>query len=198
MKNLWGSLALVLLGLIMSRCSGPKVIAFIGNDPDFGTYYTYRVQHPSEPEAGDENFEAAIIKIEDAIGRPMMDRGYEPAEVSDIVVTYNLILDNKTDYRVDNMNRYNRYNQYSYYQNPYSYPYWFERDDYTEGTLLVELREGLSNKLIWQGSLDMKYNKSSSSKKKKRNDPVENAFEMIFAEYYYVAGNSEPQTPKEE
>ena len=57
--------------------------------------------------------------------------------------------------------------------------------------MLVELREDLDNSLIWQASLDLKYNQKSSSKKKL--DPVENAFITIFSEYPYVAGKSKPQ-----
>ena len=175
--------------LLVVRCSGPKVIAFTGSNPDFASYYTFRVKHPATPEKEEPESNEFINKVEHAINNQMVGRGYENAEVADIVVSYNLILDNEVDYR---MNRTSPYSYpYSYGNYPYSYPYWFEKDEYTKGTLLVELRETLTRKLIWQASLDLKYNRRSSSKKKK--DPVENAFDIIFSQYPYVAGKSKPQ-----
>jgi len=189
MKNLWGILVVGMLLMVFVRCSGSKVIAFTGNNPDFGSYYTYRVEHLTTPEAPDEAAKQMLSKVETAISNQMKARGYEMTEVADIVITYNLILDNKTDYRMD---RTNRYDYSSRYYSPYgTYPYWFEKSEYTEGTLLVELREELGNKLVWQASLDMKYNRKTSSKKK--TDPVENAFDTIFSEYPYLAGNNKPQ-----
>ena len=187
----WGGIVLAVSFLVLVRCSGPKVIAFTGNNPDFASYYTYRVKHPVNPDQPNDAGQEMFKKIEEEMGFQMAARGYEGVEVADIVITYNLILDNKVEYRIDRTPGY----PYSrrYYNSPYgSYPYyWFDRSEYTEGTLLVELREELSNRLIWQASLDMKYNRRSSSKRKM--DPVENAFKTIFSEYPYIAGNSKPQ-----
>lgn len=188
MKYLGGSSILIILAFFLMRCSGPKVIAFSGNNPNFGSYYTYRIEHPALPVDQDDAAKHAKEKVERAISAPMDAKGYEYAEVPDMVITYNLILDNKVDYRSTNTSPYDYSNRY---RSPYGYYDWLERDEYTEGTLLVELREELNNKLIWQGSLDMKYNNTSS--KKKKRDPVENAFETIFAEYHYIAGESKPQ-----
>lgn len=190
MKYLSVSLVIVVFILGLVRCSGPRVIAFTGNNPDFGSYYTYRIHHPASPDDQDEVANQMIGKIEMAIEDQMQTRGYELTLVSDIVIAYNLILDNKVDYRDNTYSRYDYSNRY--YNYPYgSYPYGLDRKEYTEGTLLVELREELGNKLVWQASLDMKYNKRSSSKKKA--DPVENAFDIIFSEYPYIAGNSQAQ-----
>ena len=181
--------------LVFSRCSGPKVIAFTGGNPDFGSYYTYKIQHPSTPEEQEQGEIQFLSRIEEAISGQMNSRGYTQAGLSDMVVSYNLILDNKVDYRSNSSSRYG----YPYsYANTYSYwsdPYWLDRDEYTQGTLLVELRESLGNRLIWQASLDLRY-RQKSSKKKKKNDPVEEAFGIIFSEYHYIAGKSQPQNPE--
>jgi hypothetical protein len=90
---------------------------------------------------------------------------------------------------MDRTSGYGYNNRYNYPSS--TYPYYVQKREYTEGALLVELREGLDNSLIWQASLDMKYNQKSSSKKK--IDPVENAFITIFSKYPYIAGNNQPQ-----
>jgi len=182
-------LSITIIITIFIRCSGPRVIAFTGRSPDFGSYYTYRIQHPVTPEESDQEEEQFLNRIKEAISNQMEMKSYEMAEVSDMVITYNLILDNKSDYDMDRNSRYNYNNRYNY---PYgTSPYYIQKREYTEGTLLVELRESLNNSLIWQASLDLKYNQRSSSRKKL--DPVENAFVTIFSEYPYVAGNKKPQ-----
>ena len=125
-----------------------------GNNPDFGSYYTYRIQHPASPEDQDEVAHQMIGKIETAIKNQMKTRGYEHTPVSDIVIAYNLRLDNKVDYQNNTNSRYDYSNRY--YNYPYgSYPYGIDKKEYTEGTLLVELREELGNKLVWQARLAM-------------------------------------------
>jgi hypothetical protein len=189
MRTLQGILSLSLILLFSVRCSGPRVIAFTGGSPDFGSYYTYKIEHPVSPEEPDEEAKQFLNRISDAISNQMNIKNYEMTEVADIVITYSLILDNKADYRMDRTSGYGYNNRYNYPSS--TYPYYVQKREYTEGALLVELREGLDNSLIWQASLDMKYNQKSSSKKK--IDPVENAFITIFSKYPYIAGNNQPQ-----
>jgi len=175
----------VFLVLILSwGCSGPKVIAFRGSNPDLSSYFTFRVKHQIAPKDTDTAAFMLINKVENSILAQMNNYGYEMTSVADLVVEYNLVLSSKVDYRVDNSYQ----NRYDY--NSYTYPYYrVNKREYTEGTLLVEVREDFSRKLVWQASLDMKYNKKRSSKKKA--DPVKNAFDLIFAEYPFRAGSSE-------
>lgn len=194
MENLKILLFVTIISMVFVRCSGPRVIAFTGNKPDFGAYYSYRIQHPAKPEETDPEAVQFQKSVAEAINEQMILRNYEMAEVPDMVITYSLILDNKADYDMDRTGRYGYNNRYNY---PYNTtPYYMRRREYTEGTLLVELRENLDNSLIWQASLDLKFNKRSSSKKKV--DPVENAFITIFSEYPYMAGNNKPQNLQRE
>lgn len=191
MKLFWGCLISCVLILALFSCSGPKVIAFTGNNPDFASYYTFRIQHPVKSENKNDTLTQAMNKVETIIARQMQSKGYEKTQVADLVVKYNLILDNKVDYRVDQTSRYGyNYPYYGYGSYPF-YPYYLNKNEYTEGMLLVELRESLSNRLVWQASLDLRYRKRNSNRKK--TDPVEDAFHIIFSKYPYVAGNSEPQ-----
>jgi len=186
MRFLRGSILIGSL-LLMVRCSGPKVIAFTGGSPDFKSYYTYRVKHPGDKDKIDPDSEKLFERVENIIDEQMSSKGYENAAVADIVVSYNLILDTEVDYRLDRTSMYN----YPIGYNPYRYPYWLERDEYTKGTLLIELREDLNRKLVWHASLDLKYNKRSSSRKK--ISPLENAFQVIFSKYPYIAGSDKIQ-----
>ncbi len=184
----------VLLALLIWSCSGSKVISFTGQKVNFQNYYTYRVEHPRYPEdTSSVQDRAALLKnkIEESISIQLNSRGYSNTQPADLVVTYNLILDKKVDYDVNNSysrSRYNNYpGNYNYYDpyNPYN-PYRFNKKVYTEGTLIVEIREDFGNALVWAGSLDLKYNKSKS----KKGDPVQNAFDIIFNEYNHIAGSA--------
>lgn len=167
-------------------CSGTKVITMTGPKAKFQNYFTYRISHPSYPEDS-VNQTATILKnkIDRIIQTHFNSRGYEQTQPADIVISYKLILDNIVEYDQNNSynNTYrNRYNPYGYNQ----YPYYVNERLYTEGTLLVEIREDYGNAAVWDGSLDLRYNS-----KKSKQDPVANAFNMIFIEYHYVAGKSE-------
>lgn len=179
-----------LLIFILLGCSGAKVISIVGERANFQNYYTFKIQHPDYPDNADIVTKATIMqaKIENAITIELTARGYTKAEPADIKVSYKLILDNKVDYESNNYRSTNRINPYA---DPYRYPYNQYNNmgtQYTEGTLIVEIREDYENKAVWDGSLDLKYNQS----KKSKHDPITNAFHLIFAEYHYIAGKKEP------
>ncbi len=177
-------------------CSGTKVISIVGEKAAFQNYYTFRIQHPGYPEDPEIASKATLMrtKIDNAITIELSSRGYSKTEPADFKVSYKLILDNKVDY--DQNNSYSRYRSNTY-SDPYGYrydPYYYGNETrYTEGILIVEIREDYGNRAIWDGSLDLKYNNS----KKKKSDPVTNAFHLIFAEYHYIAGKADPVIPLE-
>jgi hypothetical protein len=171
-------------------CSGTKVITMTGPKAKFQNYLTYRIAHPPYPEDS-TNLNATILKskIDGIIQTHFNARGYKLIQPADLVISYKLILDNKVDYNVNdtyNPTYRNRYDQYGNNR----YPYNLNERPYTEGTLLVEIREDYGNAAVWDGSLDLKYNS-----KKSDQDPVVNAFNLIFIEYNYTAGQSEPVAP---
>jgi len=182
----------VLITLLIWGCSGSKVITFTGQKANFQNYYTYRIEHPRYPEDTSAVEDRALLlkkKIEESISIQLDSRGYSKTQPADLVVSYNLILDNKVDYEINNSYSRSRYNYYPVnynYYNPYD-PYRFNKKVYTEGTLIVEIREDFGNALVWEGSLNLKYNKNKSKKK----DPIQNAFDLIFIEYNYIAGSAE-------
>ena len=175
----------VLIGLFLA-CTTQKVLTLTGSKTNFGSYYTYRIEHPPIPkDSSDTETAKFIYKIEQTVKIQMDSRGYEMTPLADLVIEYRLILENKVDYRVDDSYYYR--NAYRYYSYPY-YPY-VQKKEYKRGILIVEIREDYGDALVWEGSLNLKYNKRSN---KNKASPVENAFDMIFSEYPYTAGNPNP------
>ena len=175
----------VLIGLFLA-CTTQKVLTLTGSKTNFGSYYTYRIEHPPIPkDSADTEADNFIDKIEKTVKIQMDSRGYEMTPLADLVIDYKLILENKVDYRVDDSYYYR--NSYQYYSYPY-YPY-VQKKEYIRGTLIVEIREDYGDALVWEGSLNLKYSKRSN---KNKASPIENAFDMIFCEYPYTAGNPNP------
>jgi len=185
---------LLVWSALFSGCSGSKVITMTGPNAKFENYITYRIDHPPYPEDSLNNKAVQMkVKIDKIISTHLNSRGYSQTEQADLVISYKLILDNKVDYDQNYSYSRNRHNPY-YFGYGYQDPYYFNERAYTEGTLLVEIREDYGNRVVWDGSLDLKYNQS----KNKKTDPIANAFEMIFAEYYYVSGKHDPVIPVNE
>jgi hypothetical protein len=187
---------MVLITFLAGGCSGSKVIMFTGPKAKFQNYYTYRIEHPPYPEDTSTTVDRAQLlkkKVEETITIQLNSRGYSKTQPADLVVSYNLILENKVDYDVNNSYSRSRNYNYPYSYNSYNYydpydPYRFNKKEYTQGTLIVDIREDFGNAIVWEGSLNLKYNKT---KNKKRPDPVTNAFDLIFNEYNYIAGSAQ-------
>ena len=187
MKN---TCLLLLTATLFIGCTSPQVITYVGKDPRFENYYTYRIVHnelPPDNKEGRSDAELFMAKVENVIHAHMNSRGYSFSEISDITIEYKLVLENKVDYRRDDSyrHRYPNYNYNAYRYYPYAY---YSKREYTEGTLIVDIRESYGKRLAWEASLDLKYNKNH---KGKADDPVERAFNSILEQYPYRAGSSD-------
>ena len=81
------------------------------------------------------------------------------------------------------------------YYNPFYDPYNYapRSSRHIEGILLLEIKERKTRKLVWQGSLDLKYSKKSSNS---NLELLKNTLFKIFKTYPYIAGNEEPVSIK--
>jgi len=174
--------------ILLYSCAPPRVVTVTGRKANFENYYTYRIEHPDIPQESDEEKQSGAKVLFDKVQRviriQMDSRGYEMTQIADLVIEYKLIIENKVDYQINESYRYA--NPYSYYSYPHNN---YNKREYTEGTLIVGIREDYGNALVWEASLNLKYNKRSG---KKKHDPIENAFDLIFSEYLYTAGNPNP------
>jgi len=176
--------------LLMLSCASPQVITFTGKRAQFEDYFTYQIKHNQLPPDSSEFRSAAELfrqKVQGVIQAHMNGRGYSISQVPDLTIEYKLILENKVDYHLNDSYRYG-YPTYNYNYNPNNPYTYYDKKEYTEGTLIVDLKESFGKKLVWEASLDLKFNKHQRGK---INDPVERAFNSIFEEYPYRAGSAE-------
>ncbi len=140
--------------ILMSGCGTIKVVSHQTPNTNLSDYETYNI-------IDNENFSANNMqekdKLEAAILKEMDSLGYNFQETADLQVNYQIILGSATDIRQDQRFFPYRGNYYRYNTVDVSY--------YHEGILLIEIKENVSRRIIWQGSLDLKYNRRSKSKK---------------------------------
>ena len=167
-----------LILIIITGCNTIKVISHQTPGTDFGLFSSYLVENPLQRKYAPKQNYAGYEELEAAIKSHMDKHGYTESKSPDLILRYRVIIDPIVEYQ---SNRYNRYN--------YNYPgnYNLERRTYNEGILLIELRNSNTRKVVWQGSLDLKVNKRKRSK-----EVVMESVGMIFDQYPYNAGNSEP------
>lgn len=96
-------------------------------------------------------------KIETAILNKMDQLGYNFQQTSDLLVDYHLILGSATSVSQSHQT-------YPYRGNFYRYNT-IDVSRYHEGILLIEIKESDKKRIIWQGSLDLKYNRRSKTKR---------------------------------
>lgn len=169
---------LITIFLIQS-CAPPRVIKFLNEELDYSQYNTYRLIHYKSDDKSFSNEGMAFFsEIEMAISQNMSAKGYENADKADLIARYELVSTTATE---SNNNNYD----------PYGYNYYIPRDakKYTEGLILIELRDRKQKKLVWQGSLDLK-----SKSHRDVNLTVLESINRIFETYPYEAGSNEKIT----
>ncbi|MEO9964329.1 MAG: DUF4136 domain-containing protein [Reichenbachiella sp.] len=172
--------SLLIILLLCQTCASPKVIKFLNDELDYSQYKTYRlINYKSDDKSYDEQGLQYFNQIEKVINQNMTDRGYQSADKPDLITRYELV---STTTTANNNNR--NYDPYGY--NSFNSPSGWNSERRTEGVILIELRDKKRKKLVWQGSLDLKYSK--------REDPETTITELInhiFETYPYQAGSNE-------
>jgi hypothetical protein len=191
-------LMLSLITLVMLwGCSGSlKVIADYNGGLDFSKYNTYNFYEPDT--VIHHNELPAIVnplnqrRIEKAIVEEMELRGYTRSADPDVLITYFLKIEDKTEYSATSYNYYNPYyGGYGYYGYYGGYGYgWTEVTayDYKVGTLVVDLVDGRTNELIWYGAGSKALNGAPRHPEQEINDAITH----IFYQYRFIAGEAEP------
>jgi len=131
---------------------------------------------------GSEDEYAALDDLDRSIAKEMTDRNYIESKGADLGVHYRIIIDRQVDYHLDP------------FTNPYSssgYGYATAKR-YSEGILIVEIRDRINRKVVWQASLDLRINK-----KKKKGNIIYDTVHLIFEKYPFEAGKNSPVIPQE-
>lgn len=175
-------------GMLLASCSASNVIQYLDEEANFKGYHSFKIiNYKNENKQYSSEGNAFVDSIEFYIGYQMKHRAYESAAKPDLMVRYELIsgVESETDY--NNSNYYGGRTYYSPFYDPY---YNGPRSSrHIEGILLLEIKERKTKKLVWQGSLDLKYSKR---KKDSNLGLMEDAITEIFETYPYMAGRSEP------
>lgn len=171
--------------LLISSCSTPKVIKYLNDELDYSQYHTYRlINYKSDDKSYAQEGLAFFTQVEEAITQNMTAKGYEKASKPDLIARYEIISTTATSQNNNN------YDPYSYRQSYYA-PTYYEASKFTEGVILIELRDRKQKKLVWQGSLDLKYTKRIEA-----HVTVLQSINQIFKTYPYQAGSNEPLVEK--
>ncbi|MFT7031941.1 MAG: hypothetical protein ACJA2S_000437 [Cyclobacteriaceae bacterium] len=182
---------LVIAGIFIASCSASTVIQYIDEEADFKNYHTFKIiNYKNDNKEYSSEGNAFVDSIEFYIDSQMRQRAYEVEVRPDLMVRYELISGVESEVDYSNSNFYGGRTNFNQFNNPY---YYGPRETrHIEGILLLEIKERKTKKLVWQGSLDLKY-----SKKKKDSNLglMQDAITEIFTTYPYMAGRSQPIQP---
>ena len=152
LKTLAGHLTvLASLTLLLSCASSPNTVSNIDPDADFSQYRTFGFFDPlATDETGDESIVSSFLKV--AMSQQMVQRGFGYSEAPDLMVNFYIHSKEKIRSRsVPTMGGY-----YGY-RDPFLYDPWpayqTEIDQYTEGTLNIDVVDAKAKKLIWEGTV---------------------------------------------
>ena len=170
--------------LSLTACATYDVVTFTNSDSSFSNYFSYQLEHlKTKTEAKDIKKPDEILRLEKALHEEMASRRYQQStSYPDLTLRYELISNQQTTYNVDAF-PYRR----SFYD-PFGYFYNINERTFTESILLLELKDAATAKIVWQGSLDLRYSRRS----KKVDDLIKDAVTNIFDSYRYIAGSGEP------
>ena len=174
------------IGLLVSMLScksTQRVVKYVNENADFENYHTFSLVHykTGKKELTDQG-KSFLNEIESEITGIMEERGYQKASKGDLILRYETISGINTTTNAPN-----------YYGNPYLYdPYDPMNQRRTQkhlvGLLLIELKDSETKKLVWQGSVDLKYSNDEAANR----DLVVDSIHRIFSTYPYKAGSKQP------
>ena len=187
----------ILVFFLLAGCSSSlQVVSDFNGGLDFSAYRTYNFY---EPDTLIDHMVLPVIvnslnqrRLENAIVEEMELRGYVKSEDPDILITYFLRVENKTEYQATAYNYgspyYGGYGYYGYYSG-YGYG-WTEVNsyEYKVGTLVIDLVDSRKNELIWYGA----GSKALQENPKHVEQEINDAVTRIFYQYRWIAGEAQP------
>lgn len=129
----------------------PSVHVLRNESADFSRYETFSF-HPNLAVRGDEYDKLYVRYIKTAIMHEMQKRGYRYAEEADLWVNFNTNVEDKI--WVSDLPSASFYYSYrrGYYDVWGNYPFYPSRiEQYTEGTLNIDIIDRRENQLLWEG-----------------------------------------------
>ncbi|MFT4939181.1 MAG: hypothetical protein ACI88A_002215 [Paraglaciecola sp.] len=164
----------------ISGCQSlPTIHTLYDDNADFGSYSTFSF-HPELMPQGDEYDKISTCYIKTVIIAEMQSRGFRYAEEPDLWVNFNIY--SKQKIRVISTPA-----PYSYYEFRYNYGVWggyppmeTRIDQYTEGTLNIDVVDRRSKRLLWEGvAIGKLTKKNRENLEAKINEAVNLIFEKF-------------------
>ncbi len=152
-------LVLLLAVLVLTACATtPKTYSNIDTSIDFAQYKTFSyLSELATDRSGYESLESSFLKA--AVTREMEQRGFSYADESDLKINFNINTKEKVYSRATpSIGGYYGYRG-SYYGAWGGYETRVEQ--YTEGTLNIDVVDANSNKLVWEGVIVGRVNKDA-------------------------------------
>jgi hypothetical protein len=169
-----GRILLLLFCHLAFSCNSIRVITHYNENSDFSKFHSFKTVNDIE-RPGNTGTYTEYLDLDRAIAAKMIERKYTEETDADLGVHYRIILNKKIDYNY-NRDRLYPYTNYETYGRKY-----------TEGVLIIEMRDRDTRKVVWQASLDLKINK-----RKKLENVIEDTIDFIFSEYPFEAGSKKP------
>ena len=170
---------LLLLLILVTGCNSFQVITHLNEKADFSKFHTFKtindLERPGNTDAYNE-----YIELDRAIAEKMKSRGYKEELDADLGVHYRIILNKESEVNFD--------------RNRAAYLYTTNQPmitRYTQGVLIIEMRDRQTRKVVWQASLDLRINR-----KKDLEGAIENTVNYIFNEYPFQAGSNQINLPE--
>lgn len=180
--------AFVVMAMLASCATGPRVRTDFDPEADFSRYRSYAFY---EPLAMEESGYSSYLsdRIKSSIRREMDARGYVFDEQSpDLRVNFQGVVQEKTD--VYSVPRSDIQYFYSYRHRHYvAVPVWYDQTEvshYREGTLTIDLVDASRNRLVWTGDA---IGRVVQRTPQERSAAADQAITAIFAQFPFVAGS---------
>ncbi len=170
-----GVAVITFLSLLLVGCASMAIQADQDPRVSFESYRTY-AWSPTQRTQGNVRITPALAtQIRDDIDRHLTDKGYVRADAgADFSVTYLVTIEGETI--VQTMSWYSGSN----YKESYASPWPAERG-YEEGTLIIDVLEGESERLIWRGTAtaEVRQRTNPEDRSKRVAEAVRKVFERF-------------------
>jgi len=148
-------LSIAVAALVLASCaSTPNTISNVDPEADFSRYQTFGFFDPlATDQAGYESIVSSFLKV--AMAKEMAERGFTYAENPDLKINFYVHTKEKIRSRsVPTAGAYYAYRDPFFYDPWLAYPAYETRiDQYTEGTLNIDVVDAAAKRLVWEGAV---------------------------------------------
>ncbi len=152
LRTLLAAGLLVMMTVWLGGCasSAPNTYANVDPNADFSGYKTYGfVDQPASDNADYETLETSFLKV--AVAQQMDVRGYRYDSDPDLLLNFYIHTKDKVEtYNTPVAHGYYGYRNYNSWG---GYAYETQVQQYTEGTLHIDVVDAANRKLVWEGVL---------------------------------------------